>query len=444
MNLNYRMVAVLAVMAFLASACTVALATDNGSDASVGGDVGIAFYDGDSATVNFYAQVGDEWVLGISMRYHYDGGDLFFYYTCHQAFGRLYFDASKTPYNDPTDPGEYFFSFIPSADGVEHAGGGNYSNIPAGTVEYLGGVYQNYNTKMELVSTSGLSVVSNTYTSYTEIAFDANGGTGAVPASSDTDVSGSASGTVSLTVPAEEPVRDGHEFAGWSTEKDGDAEYTPGQTVRIEKGIQLTLYAVWEESSATVTFMSAGSVYRTVSVPIGQTVVAPSDPEMYGYTFQGWFSDDALLEPYDFTETVTGDLTLFAKWEGDLEFTTEPTAEMNVTPVEGRPGTVLFDATGSSGYESLLWDFGDGTTSTNTYVTHYYGQPGTYTATLTVYNGNGSDTIEYTIEVPGNAAGGGAMTFFHGSCSERCSSSQGAWSSEGSCKIVETAREVPA
>lgn len=405
---THRMSAILAVVVFMMSACLLALPTDE-SEASVGGDIGVAFYDGDSATVNFYAQVDNEWVLGISMRYYYDNGDLFFYYTCYEAFGRLYFDASKTPYGDPTDPDEYFFSFSPTADGIEHKGGGNYNSIPAGTVEYLGGVYQNYNTKMELDSTSGLSVVSNTYTTYTEISFDCNGGSGTVTTQSDTEVSDSVSGTVSLTIPTTEPVRDGYEFSGWSTEPSGDAEYAPGQSVQVEKGIQMVLYAVWEESSATVTFMSNGSVYQTVSVPIGQTVPMPDDPVLYGYTFKGWFTDNTFVTEFDPATTITQNITLYAKWEGDLEFTTDPVADGTVTPVSGSPGTVLFSATGSKDYTSVLWDFGDGTTSENTYVTHYYSQPGTYTATLTVYNNYGSDTTEFTIEVPEDGTMGGGQ-----------------------------------
>lgn len=39
----------------------------------------------------------------------------------------------------------------------------------------------------------------------------------------------------------------------------------------------------------------------------------------------------------------------------------------------------------SDNYESVEWDFGDGTYSTNSNVTHLYTVPGIYTVTLTVY-----------------------------------------------------------
>ena len=75
-------------------------------------------------------------------------------------------------------------------------------------------------------------------------------------------------------------------------------------------------------------------------------------------------------------------------------------ADGDIVALEGQPGTVSFRATDSLYYSSVLWDFGDGTTSTDLYATHYYSEPGTYTASLTVYNNHGSDVTTYMIEVP--------------------------------------------
>ncbi|GAB5520111.1 MAG: hypothetical protein RhofKO_23620 [Rhodothermales bacterium] len=48
---------------------------------------------------------------------------------------------------------------------------------------------------------------------------------------------------------------------------------------------------------------------------------------------------------------------------------------------------------------TCLWEFGDGTTSTNCNPSHTYGQPGTYTAKLTISNAAGSRSRELTINV---------------------------------------------
>ena len=53
----------------------------------------------------------------------------------------------------------------------------------------------------------------------------------------------------------------------------------------------------------------------------------------------------------------------------------EPSADANVTMIPSQPNTYLFDASGSSDYTSIHWDLGDGTTSANTYITHYYAEP---------------------------------------------------------------------
>ena len=71
--------------------------------------------------------------------------------------------------------------------------------------------------------------------------------------------------------------------------------------------------------------------------------------------------------------------------------------------------TVVFDATDSEG-SLIVWDFGDGTSATGVYQTHYYSQPGTYLVKLMVYNDNGDvDMKEYAGTLTENATGGGGL-----------------------------------
>ncbi len=56
----------------------------------------------------------------------------------------------------------------------------------------------------------------------------------------------------------------------------------------------------------------------------------------------------------------------------------------------------------SSGADSYLWDFGDGTTSTQTNPNHIYTAPGIYTITLTATSNstcNGTDSIQHTVTI---------------------------------------------
>lgn len=47
----------------------------------------------------------------------------------------------------------------------------------------------------------------------------------------------------------------------------------------------------------------------------GKTATEPADkPQLKGYTFGGWYTDEACTQAYDFSTPVTTDLTLYAKW----------------------------------------------------------------------------------------------------------------------------------
>ncbi len=44
------------------------------------------------------------------------------------------------------------------------------------------------------------------------------------------------------------------------------------------------------------------------------SVAKPADPTREGYTFGGWYADEACTKAYDFSAAVTADMTLYAKW----------------------------------------------------------------------------------------------------------------------------------
>ena len=318
--------------------------------------------------------------------------------------GGMYSKYGSPSFNENWEIGEYKELAHPSMNHTAHPMDTKYEPYV-----FAVGLYSNeLNNEKARVEVS-IDFEQVFYYSYTTtVVFNDNGGSGGPGTMSEVRTEQTSFDGNETITPASQPVRDGFSFAGWSTTANGDVVYQPGQDIEVPYGSNLTLYAIWSEPNATVTFMSNGSVYQTVSVPIGQTVTMPEDPELYGYTFKGWFTDNTFLTEFDSTTLISGNLTLYAKWEGNLQFTTDPIADGVVTAVAGSPGTVYFSATASKDYTSVLWDFGDGTEpSDNTYVTHYYSQPGTYTATLTVYNNYGSDTTEFIIEVPDSTTGGG-------------------------------------
>lgn len=59
-----------------------------------------------------------------------------------------------------------------------------------------------------------------------------------------------------------------------------------------------------------------GESYEEVLVPEGASVSEPETiPVREGYTFSGWYTDEAYTQRYDFTQPVESSMTLYAKWE---------------------------------------------------------------------------------------------------------------------------------
>ncbi len=125
----------------------------------------------------------------------------------------------------------------------------------------------------------------------------------------------------------------GYTLTGWNTQADGKGtSYKPGDTYKFtdaddEKDV--TLYAQWKKNSApyvpvtpstpteehTVTFHPAnGQDNFTQTVADGNKVSQPADPTQDGYTFNGWYTDSAHTNAYDFDTPVNKDIDLYAKW----------------------------------------------------------------------------------------------------------------------------------
>lgn len=87
----------------------------------------------------------------------------------------------------------------------------------------------------------------------------------------------------------------------------------------------------------TVTFDSqSGSAVESLNnVVSGSTITRPSAPRLGGHSFVGWYKDVEGTQEWDFsTDTVTSDVTLYAKWEGIV-------ARIKIGKVSGTPGSIV-------------------------------------------------------------------------------------------------------
>ena len=99
---------------------------------------------------------------------------------------------------------------------------------------------------------------------------------------------------------------------GWSSTPLTDGRL--GFALASDDGTLTVEYVfVPETVTHTVTFDSdGGTPVDAQTVGDGDTVAEPDAPTRDGWTFLGWWNGDA---EYDFTQPVTGDLTLTARWE---------------------------------------------------------------------------------------------------------------------------------
>ena len=66
--------------------------------------------------------------------------------------------------------------------------------------------------------------------------------------------------------------------------------------------------------NVTVNSNGGNSPAYPVVVNAGDTVAKPADPSRAGYTFGGWYKEEACINAYDFSTPVTANITLYAKW----------------------------------------------------------------------------------------------------------------------------------
>jgi len=111
-----------------------------------------------------------------------------------------------------------------------------------------------------------------------------------------------------------DPALDKHRFDGWFADNAYQEEEFDFETREIDKN--LTLYAKWTQTQATVTFNSRqGSAVQPETVDIEQCIEAPTPPTRQGYEFEYWCTDSLAATEFSFSTPIAGDITLYARWK---------------------------------------------------------------------------------------------------------------------------------
>lgn len=150
--------------------------------------------------------------------------------------------------------------------------------------------------------------------------------------------------TDKLTIPEVE----GYTFDGWYTTNDTHSTKFDFSTPITG---DTTVYAKWTANDYYVSFVTEhGDPPTSQNVKYNGTADDPGTLTEEGYTFDGWYADEAHKTKFDFNTPITGDTKVYAKWEKNAPVLPD-TYELNVS------GAFVYvdgvDVTASAGDTSL-------------------------------------------------------------------------------------------
>jgi uncharacterized repeat protein (TIGR02543 family) len=202
-------------------------------------------------------------------------------------------------------------------------------------------------------------------------------------------------------------------------------------TVRAPDRASTRNYEVTVTKAYRVAFDSNGAgAMASQSVAAGSLATMPTAPTRTGYYFEGWYSDAALSDAWDFaSDAVSSDLSLFAKWTqcgaAAVSFTLNPSYKTIVfgspTATLKRGASVTFSC-GDPDLSALTWAWyvdntvlPGATSSSYTFSTTGATTLGTYAIGCAVtyggirYSGSAAVTVseDYKLSYSGNGNTGG-------------------------------------
>lgn len=131
----------------------------------------------------------------------------------------------------------------------------------------------------------------------------------------------------------------GYIFIGWFDALEGG---NPVTSIPIGSTGDLSLYARFERLSYTIDFNTLGGSYvDSVSGFYQQQVPIVTQPSYNGYTFDGWYEDQAFEVLYIFS-AFTEDITLYAKWTLNIyQITFDTDGGIHIEPIIQGYGTEI-------------------------------------------------------------------------------------------------------
>ena len=123
-----------------------------------------------------------------------------------------------------------------------------------------------------------------------------------------------------------------------------------------------------EKITFTVTFdTQGGSPIDPITIGEGEALTLPQTPTKEGYIFDGWYLDDSFVEQFNATQTISANITVYAKWrlpntnEVYISFDTDGGSEINGYYAITGTTINLPSAPTKQGFDFEAWKYGDET-----------------------------------------------------------------------------------
>ena len=157
-----------------------------------------------------------------------------------------------------------------------------------------------------------------------------------------------------VTVDDKKPTRDGYTFAGWYSDKDLTKKVS-----EVTMDDNKVVYAKWDQIFYTLNYeANGGSAVKSKSVAANAATDVDGKTTKDGYKFLGWYSDEKLTTPITKIEKMTGDVTVYAKWDQiyyKLNYETNGGSAVESKSVAANAATDVDGKTTMDGYKFLGW-----------------------------------------------------------------------------------------
>ena len=112
---------------------------------------------------------------------------------------------------------------------------------------------------------------------------------------------------------------------------------------------------------------NGGTSVKSIKIKKGEAITLPDSPTKEGYIFDGWYLDDGFVEQFNATQTISANITVYAKWrlpnDNEIYISFDTDGGSKIEGYYAIVGTTinLPSAPTKQGFDFEAWKYGDNT-----------------------------------------------------------------------------------